>query len=151
MMFWTLLFPILLATLFNLSLSNLSSAEDFSAVNIAIVKDKEGYNKEFIDVVNSVSVGESDDPLFSTKYTSQANAKDLLDNNKIEGYLYVDKNIEIVVKDSGINQTIIKSFVDEYKQTESTIKRILKENPMAIESIGADNLFKKQIILKKWQ
>lgn len=149
MMFWTLLFPILLATLFNLSLSNLSSAEDFSAVNIAIVKNKEGDNKEFIDVVNSVSVGESNDPLFNIKYTSEVKAKDLLDNNKIDGYLYLDKGIDIVVKDSGINQTIIKSFVDEYKQTESTIKRIIKENPMAIQSIGVDNLFKKTDYIKE--
>lgn len=149
MMFWTLLFPILLATLFNLSLSNLSSAEDFSAVNIAIVKDKEYDNKEFIDVVNSVSVGESDDPLFNIKYTSEVKAKDLLDNNKIDGYLYLDKDIDIVVKDSGINQTIIKSFVDEYKQTESTIKRIIKENPMAMQSIGVDNLFKKTDYIKE--
>lgn len=149
MMFWTLLFPILLATLFNLSLSNLSSAEDFSAVNIAIVKDKEYDNKEFIDVVNSVSVGESDDPLFNIKYTSEVKAKDLLDNNKIDGYLYLDKDIDIVVKDSGINQTIIKSFIDEYKQTESTIKRIIKENPMAMQSIGVDNLFKKTDYIKE--
>lgn len=149
MMFWTLLFPILLSTLFNLSLSNLSSAEDFSAVNIAIVKDKEYDNKEFIDVVNSVSVGESDDPLFNIKYTSEVKAKDLLDNNKIDGYLYLDKDIDIVVKDSGINQTIIKSFVDEYKQTESTIKRIIKENPMAMQSIGVDNLFKKTDYIKE--
>ena len=68
-MFWTLLFPIILATLFNLAFSNLSSADDFSIVNIAIVKN-DGYekNKEFIDVINSISEGESDDPVFNIKY-----------------------------------------------------------------------------------
>lgn len=148
MMFWTLLFPIVLATLFNLAFSDLGNAENFSAVNIAIVKDKEDYNKEFIEVINSVSEGESDDPLFNIKYTSEVKAQDLLDNNKIDGYLHVDKNIDIVVKDTGMNQTIIKSFVDEYKQTESTIKRIIKENPMAIQSIGVDSLFKKTDYIK---
>lgn len=149
MMFWTLLFPIVLATLFNLAFSDLSDAEDFSAVNIAIVKDKEYDNKEFIDVINSVSKGETDDPLFNIKYTSEVKAQDLLDNNKIDGYLHVDKNIDIVVKDAGMNQTIIKSFVDEYKQTESTIKRIIKENPMAIQNVGVDNLFKKTDYIKE--
>ena len=148
-MFWTLLFPILLATLFNLAFSNFSSVEDFSAINIAIVKDKEQDNKEFIDVVNSVSEGKSDDPLFNIKYTSEIKAKDLLDNNKIDGYLNLDQDIDIVVKDTGINQTIIKSFVDEYKQTESTIKTIIKENPMAIQNIGLDNLFKKTDYIKE--
>ena len=52
MMFWTLLFPIVLATLFNLALRNLSSAEDFSIINIAIVKDeKYKENKEFLEVI----------------------------------------------------------------------------------------------------
>ena len=149
MMFWTLLFPILLATLFNLSLSNLSSAEDFSPVNIAIVKEGQYNNKEFINTINSLSKGESDDPLFNIEYTSKAKAKDLLDNNNIDGYLYLDKDINIVVKDKGINQTIIKSFVDEYKQTESTIKTIMKENPSAIQSVGLDSLFKKTDYIKE--
>lgn len=150
MMFWTLLFPILLATLFNLSLSNISNAEDFSPVNIAIVKEGEySENKEFIKTINSLSKGESDDPLFDIEYTSKAKAKDLLDNNNIDGYLYFDKDIKIMVKDKGINQTIIKSFVDEYKQTESTIKTIMKENPSAIQSVGIDNLFKKTDYIKE--
>lgn len=150
MMFWTLLFPILLATLFNLSLSNLSSAEDFSPVNIAIVKEGQyNKNKEFINTINALSKGESDDPLFDIEYTSKAKAKDLLDNNNIDGYLYLDKDINIVVKDKGINQTIIKSFVDEYKQTESTIKTIMKENPSAIQSVGLDSFFKKTDYIKE--
>lgn len=149
MMFWTLLFPILLATLFNLGLSNISSAEDFSAINIVVVDNKKYDNKEFIKVINSMSEGESDDPLFKTKYTSETKAKSLLDDNKIDGYLYLDKNISIVVKDTGINQTIIKSFVDEYKETESTIKRIIKENPTAIQNIGVDKLFKKTDYIKE--
>lgn len=150
MMFWTLLFPILLATLFNLSLSNISNAEDFSPVNIAIVKEGEySKNKEFLNTINSLSKGESDDPLFNIKYTSKAKAKDLLDNNNIDGYLYFDKDIKIIVKDKGINQTIIKSFVDEYKQTESTIKTIMKENPSTIQSVGIDNLFEKTDYIKE--
>lgn len=150
MMFWTLLFPIILATLFNLAFSNLSSADDFSIVNIAIVKN-DGYekNKEFIDVINSISEGESDDPVFNIKYTSESYAKDLLSNNKIEGYIYFDKDINLVVKDSGINQTIIKSFIDEYKQTESTIKTIVKKNHEIIHDGGIENITKSEDYIKE--
>ena len=41
MMFWTFLFPILLAILFNLAFSNLSSSDNFLKVNVAVVENAE--------------------------------------------------------------------------------------------------------------
>lgn len=150
MMFWTLLFPIVLATLFNLALRNLSSAEDFSIINIAIVKDeKYKENKEFLEVIKSVSDNKSDDDLFHIEYTSKDKAKERLDDNAIEGYIFFDKDINVVVKKSGINQTIIKSFVDEYKQTSSTIKTILQKNPQAISSKDFSNIFERTNYIKE--
>lgn len=150
MMFWTLLFPIVLATLFNLALRNLSSAEDFSIINIAIVKDeKYKENKEFLEVIKSVSDNKSDDDLFHIEYTSKDKAKERLDDNAIEGYIFFDKDINVVVKKSGINQTIIKSFVDEYKQTFSTIKTILQKNPQAISSKDFSNIFERTNYIKE--
>ncbi len=150
MMFWTLLFPIVLATLFNLGLRNLSSAEDFSIINIAIVKDeKYKENKEFLEVIKSVSDNKSDDDLFHIEYTSKDKAKERLDDNAIEGYIFFDKDINVVVKKSGINQTIIKSFVDEYKQTSSTIKTILQKNPQAISSKDFSNIFERTNYIKE--
>lgn len=143
MMFWTLLFPIILATLFNLSLANISNSESFSIINIAIVKDNEYNNKEFLEVIKSVSDDKNDDDLFDIKYTSKKEAKELLDDNHIEGYIYFDNDINVVVKKSGINQTIIKSFVDEYKQTSSTIKTIIEKNPQALSQIDFKSIFER--------
>ncbi|WP_371025162.1 ABC transporter permease [Paraclostridium ghonii] len=148
LMFWTLLFPIILATLFNLSLKNVVRSEDFSAVKIAIVNDKNYNDKEFIEAINSVSNKESDDALFETQYTSKDKAQKLLDDNNIEGYIYFDKDINVVVKKSGINQTIIKSFVDEYKQTSSTIKTIMEKNPQAIQQGELINIFERTNYIK---
>ena len=125
-MFWTLLFPILLATLFNMAFSNLSSAENFSKIKFAIVKNDEyEKNTDFINVINKVD-------LFNIKYTSKEEANKLLDNSKIEGYIYFDNEIKLTFKESGINQTIIKSFLDDFKQTYSTMGRIVGKNPAAV-------------------
>ena len=72
-MFWTLMFPILLATLFNMALSNISSAEKFSEIKIGIVKDDEyKKNTDFIKVIESVkSSNKSESNLFDIKYTSK--------------------------------------------------------------------------------
>lgn len=149
MMFWTFLFPIILATLFNLAFSNLSSAENFTSINIAVVKNDEyEKNTEFIEVLKSVSSGENDKNLFNVEYTSKDMAQKLLDDNKVDGFIDFDNEIMVVVKKSGINQTILKSFVDEFKQTSSTIKTIMEKNPEIINQGTLNSLMKRSNYIK---
>lgn len=135
MIFWTFLFPVLLATLFNMAFSNLSSAEKFSRIKIGIVNNEEyKKNTDFISAIESVSnsnKSEGKSNLFNIKYTSKEEADKLLEDSKIEGYIYFDNGIKLVVKKSGINQTIIKSFLDDFKQSSSTIITIINTNPAA--------------------
>lgn len=130
-LFWTLLFPILLATLFYMAFSNLSSLETFSEIKIGIV-DNEEYknNTDFVKAIEAVSTSNvGDGNLFDISYIPLEEADRLLDENKVEGYIYLDDEIKLVVKETGINQTIIKSFLDEYKQTSSTLLTIISRNP----------------------
>ena len=132
-MFWTLLFPIILATLFNLSLRNISSAETFSKIKIGIINNEE-FSKEtvFKEAISSVSNSDKNpgkSNLFDVKYTSKEEAERLLNDNKIEGYIYFDNGLKLFVKKSGLNQTIIKSFLDDYKETSSTIQTIISRDP----------------------
>jgi ABC-2 type transport system permease protein len=138
MMFATLLFPILLATLFNMAFSNLSSSDNFSKVKIGIVNNAEyDKNTRLKSVIISVSkrnksAGGSN--LFDVKYTSMKEADKLLADGKIEGYIYLDNGIKLVVKESGIDQTIIKGFLDDFKQTSSTVVTIISKNPGAVHN-----------------
>ena len=56
--FWTMLFPLILATLFNMGFSNLNSAEMFNPINIAVVNN-ESYrqNQSFKQTLEKVSTG----------------------------------------------------------------------------------------------
>lgn len=152
-MFWTLVFPIVLATLFNLALSNIGSAESFSKIKIGIVDNAEyRENTDFIKVVDSVSSADksgNESNLFDVKYTSKIDADKLLNDNKIEGYIYFDNGIKLVVKDSGIDQTIIKSFIDDFEQTSSTIAAIIGENPAALQNGLLDSISSRTNYLKE--
>ncbi|MDF2841548.1 MAG: type transporter [Clostridia bacterium] len=130
-LFWTLLFPILLATLFNMAFSNLSSAELFSEIKIGIV-DNDEYRKstDFIKAIEAVS-GSNKNELFTVTYSTKEEANKLLEDNKIEGYIYFDSGIKLIVQESGINQTIIKGFLDDFGQTTSTLVTIIAQNPTA--------------------
>lgn len=129
MMFWSMLFPILLATLFNMAFSNISSAESFSKIKIGIVDNAEyRENTYFADSVKSVS-GEGERDLFDVRYVTKKEGDKLLEDGKIEGYIFFDNGIKLVVKKSGLNQTVLKGFIDDYNQTSATIRTIYGKNP----------------------
>ena len=133
--FWTMLFPILLAVFFNLAFSNLQAGENFETIEIAVVDDENFKNNEYLKKAldeTSINRNEADGPMFHIVYTDKAEADSLLMNNKITGYILVDSDIRMVVKDTGINQTILKVFLDDFKQKTSTITGIVAANPVAI-------------------
>lgn len=150
-MFWTLIFPIVLATLFNMAFSNLSNAENFSEIKVGIVNDEE-YKKstEFIKAIESVSKSNSSSEvdLFDVKYVTKEEGQQLLDDSKIEGYIYIKDGINLVVKETGINKTIIKSFLDDFKQTTSTVTRIISSDPSAVEKV-VSGISKREDFLKE--
>lgn len=144
MIFWTFLFPILLATLFNMAFSNIFSSEHFSRIKIGIVNSAEcSKNTDFIKAINSVSNSSKDadkNNLFDIKYVSKEKADKLLSDGIIDGYIYFDNGRKLAVKESGLNQTIIKSFLDDFKQTSSTVATIINKNPSAISNGLIDNI-----------
>ncbi|MBP7174631.1 MAG: ABC transporter permease [Thermoclostridium sp.] len=126
--FWTMLFPLMLATFFQLAFSNLTTGEKFTAINIAVVDNTAWQeNESFRQVMDEVSTGE--DRLFNLTVVSADEADKLLKDNKISGYILADEPIQLVVSMSGINQSIIKSFIDNYMQSSATFKSIMAEDP----------------------
>ena len=125
-MFWTLLFPIILATFFNLAFSKLNSSEKFEPARLAVVEQKE--NVEFNNLLNELSK-ENDDQLLKVQYVSLEKAQELLKVEKVDGYLIVDNTLKVVIDKNGISQTIIQSVVDSYLQTQHSIDTIAKINP----------------------
>lgn len=123
--FWTLVFPIILATFFNLAFSNLTSSENFDAVDVALVEKQE--NNGFKEILQSLD--QDDNKLINLKITNLSDAKELLKDEKISGYYLIDSSIELIVNDSGINETILESIINEYLSLQSTINNIGLINP----------------------
>ena len=131
MIFWTLLFPIILGTFFNLAFSSLSKEEKLDVIDIAVV---EKVNNESLKDVFKVLSKTDEDQIFNTKYVSEDEAKNLLSENKISGYIIVDNEINIHVKESSIEQTIIKYVIDQYYQMNSVAKNAIEYNPESINN-----------------
>jgi ABC-2 type transport system permease protein len=153
LMFWTLVFPILLATLFNMAFSNLSNSELFSKIKIAVVATPEYEEntafKEAITAVSNSHMGEDGNNLFDVKYTSEEEGAKLLNEGEVEGYILFDNGIQLVVKESGLQETIIKGFIDDFKQTSATIERIASRNYDTLQEGLLDDVINRRSYLKE--
>lgn len=131
MIFWTLVFPIVLGTFFNLAFSNLSKEEKLDVIDIAVVEKVD--NKSLKDVLDTLSK-EGEEKIFNTKYVTAEEAKLLLNENEIAGYIVVDEEVNIYVKENSIEQTIIKYVIDEYLQMNNVAKNAIEYNPQSISN-----------------
>lgn len=137
MVFWTVLFPIVLATLFFLAFGHLDKAEKFEKIPVAVVNNAfYDSTPAFRQAISSAS-GTDGTALFKLTICNAGKAKQLLDAGSVDGYLVPGDSIQMVVKGSGINQTILKAFADSYLQTSSAAGNILRQNPAALRTLQA--------------
>lgn len=119
LIFWTFAFPIILGTLFNMAFKDIESSEQLDIIDIAIVENEQFNNNEmYKQVFNNLSDKNNEDRLFNINYTTKEEASKLLENEEISGYLVYEDSFKIVVKTSGINETILKTVTEEIKQNE---------------------------------
>ncbi|WP_303860226.1 ABC transporter permease [Alkalibaculum bacchi] len=139
--FWTFLFPIVLATLFHLAFSNLNSSEVFHSIPIGVIENNEYENTEiFIETMSSIKTSENQKApkLFEVSVLEKEKAEEALKEDKIIGYIYPKEDMELTVKESGIEQTIVKSFLDGYSRSVNTVQSLIELNPQNIENILED-------------
>lgn len=130
-MFWCYLFPILLATCFFFAFNNLWKLEDFETISIAYVT-QDNKTDELGEILEEATTS-GDVKMFDITYADQTEAKKLLENETVDAYITGNTDPVLTVKDNGMNETIIKSFLDSYRQMAATVKTIMKENPNALQ------------------
>ena len=129
LIFWTFAFPIILGTFFNMAFSNVESSEKLDIINIAIIKNDDFNNNEiFKTAFEELSDKNNDDRLFETRYTTEEDAKKLLKDEEIVGYMkLVNDEPKLTFTTSGINETIFKYVSEEIAQTSNIIKNLSEE------------------------
>lgn len=134
--FWALIFPIILAIFFNLAFANILKGEAFEKIDIAYVENNTT-ETVFYDTMKSTD-------LFNITKASDNYAKELLSTGKISGIIYDDDKPSLKVAKSGVEESIIEEFLNEYSQKKSTITNVIKTSPEALQNgvIDTDNLVK---------
>lgn len=144
LIFWTFAFPLILGTFFKMAFSNIEEKEKLELINIAIVNNEEFENNiYFKEVFKNLSNKNNKERLFKTKYVSESKANNLLQKDKISGYIVLKNTPKVVVINNGINETIIKQVVDEISSQEKIIKDIIN---IETSNYLNNDLFKKNSI-----
>lgn len=129
LIFWTFAFPIILGTFFNLAFSDIENSEKLDMIHIAIIKNDDLDNNEiFKTAFEELSDEKNEDRLFETKYATEEEAKRLLEDEEIVGYMELaDGEPKLTFKANGINETIFKYVSEEITQTSNMIKNLSEE------------------------
>lgn len=129
LLFWTFAFPLILGLLFNLAFSDIEKNETLDIIDIAIVNNEYYQNNEvYKETFASLSDDKNEDKLFNITITNEEDANNLLEDDKITGILTLnEEGPNIKVKQSGINETILRYVVDEINSTITLTSNIMEE------------------------
>lgn len=135
LIFWTFAFPLILGTFFKMAFSNIEKNEQLDIIDIAIVSN-ESFDKNTIlkESFKELSNPENNKRLFDTSYVNEQEAKTLLENDEIIGYLIITDKIDIIVKSNGINETIFKYVTDEITQYSNLLDLVIDEKIKGIST-----------------
>ena len=124
LIFWTFAFPLILGTFFKMAFSNIETSEKLDVIDIGIVNDSNFENNViYKEAFKTLSDEENEDRLFNIKYVNLDEAKNMLNNKEITGYLVIENDTpKIIISSNGINETILKLVTEEITQTSSLIQ-----------------------------
>ena len=140
LIFWTFAYPLIMASLFFMAFANIIKDENLKVIDLAIVNNQE-YNDNILykQTFDTLSDKENEDRLFNIKYVTEEKAKELLNEEKVEGYLLLENNTpKLTFVSNGINQTIIKYVVDEIHDTEKLVYTMTMDMNMGMDTISQE-------------
>lgn len=132
LLFWTFAFPIILGTLFHMAFRDIEKSEQLDIIDIAIVDNQTWQENTNLQNVFK-TLGSEEKGLFDITYTSLSKAQELLEQNTISGYLILSDTLKVVIKENGINQTILKYVIEEILQTEEIMNTMISNQTNTLE------------------
>ena len=130
LIFWTFAFPIILGVFFNMAFSNIEKDETLQIFDIAVVDNDEfEEQKIYKQALEQLADDYNENKLFNIKYVNENEANNMLDNSEIKGYvIFKDNEPEVVVKENGTYQTVLKFVITEIGQNKTIVEEISKNS-----------------------
>ena len=101
-LFWVILFPIILGSLFKAAFSNITAGEKFQAIPVAIVNEQGSMSDGFMETVKELDKDDKD-RFLKAVYCDKKQALSLLKKEKVDGIIQVDDNIAPILMRAGMH------------------------------------------------
>lgn len=137
MVFWTLIFPIALTTMFFFVFADMQFDTPLDSFKIAVV---DNGNENMKELLTQLSDKESDNYLFDVQYTQVEEGRDLLKNQEVSVMVILDDVPKIESVSYDYNTTIMKSILNTYQRVYTQITHIAQDNPQAMADIVIEDL-----------
>ena len=132
-LFWLIAFPIILGCFFKMAFSGIYEKDVvFNAIPVAVT------NIEENDILKQVleQISDGDDALFKVTYTDIDKAEEMLKSKDIKGIIKAS-DLSLEFGSTGIQQTIVKTFIQQYKTQEKIITDTAKNAPQKLDKVIA--------------
>jgi len=134
-LFFALAFPILLSTFFNAVFGG-DLLADFNPIPVAIVEESSFAQPLFVDTLHALA--DLDEPIIEIiPAGSIEEATTMLASGDIAGLFILSGDIELVVANTGLNQSILQNISNEFLRRSATIGDIAAERPDLVFEIVA--------------
>lgn len=127
--FWSLLFAMILGTLFYSTFGNAYSLEINRSVEVACYIQNEEIKNAFDKSVAGITRNEEGDLLLDISYAdSMEDAEKLLEDGDVAGILYSDKDtLKLIVKSNGIDSSVLTTIVEQFHQNQIILNEIVQK------------------------
>ncbi len=136
---WTWIFPLMMATLFYFTFTSLDTAQQLRSISLAVVNNADYQQDAIFRAVLEAAAEDAETPLFTLTMTDREEEADtMLEDGTIDGYIRICDSIPLLtVSNDGMEQTIIKGFLDNYLQSRSALKKQIQQDPDAARQFAA--------------
>ncbi|MCR4637930.1 ABC transporter permease [Ruminococcus sp.] len=129
---WLILFPILLGTVFKVGFGSIyEKTEKFSSIPVAVVEESE--NPAFRQVLENIQ--SADKPFLKVSFVDREMAEKLLDDGDAEGIIFSGEKLKLTVKEKGLRETMLKSFVEQYSVREKIAMDAINTAPEKAQEV----------------
>ena len=116
--FWSMIFTMILGTLFCVTFNDAyEKSETIKSIDVAVYIADEHVNENFQNILDGMNADE-DNKLLDVTYTDNLeDARQLLLDGEVKGVFYSeDSLLKLIVKDTGVEQSILEIVASEYKE-----------------------------------
>ncbi|MBO1306877.1 ABC transporter permease [Enterococcus sp. 669A] len=137
LLFWTLAFPIALGLLFNFAFGGFDEVGKLETTKVGIVSTDEEKTADFEEVLFSIK--NDGTSIYKGQRLSEEKAVKQLAADNISGYYTITPDdITLSVSQTGVAQTILKEFLNQYVQKTAEVESLLASGSIQPQELSQD-------------